>query len=81
MFLNEKKNELLEMIDEGYLSAENVVDACLAYMTEEDVAKMMHNNEFGYKFFKEEDEEIDHQSDDEDFDYLTMDLESDLDGD
>lgn len=38
-------NQLLEMIDEGALDPQTVVEACLAYMSEADVADMAHSNE------------------------------------
>jgi hypothetical protein len=38
--------KLIEMMDEGLLSRESVVDACLSYMSEDDVADMAHCNGF-----------------------------------
>lgn len=38
-------NQLLEMIDEGALDPQTVVEACLSYMSEADVADMAHSNE------------------------------------
>ena len=39
-------NELYEMLDEGLLTHEKVVDACLKWMSEQDVWDMMEANEF-----------------------------------
>jgi hypothetical protein len=39
-------NRILEMIEEGLLDRDNVILACLKYMSEDDVADMAHANEF-----------------------------------
>lgn len=39
-------NQLLEMIDAGLLDKDTVILACVKYMSEDDVADMMHANEF-----------------------------------
>jgi len=39
-------NQLLEMIDEGLLSEEAVLNACLSWMSEDDVREMMFANDF-----------------------------------
>jgi len=49
---------LLEMIDDGLLDSNSVINACLSYMSEFDVHDMMRCNEF----LPEEEEE---DSDDE----------------
>ena len=46
-------NLLLQMIEEGLLDKDNVILACVKYMSEDDVKDMMHCNEF----FEEEEEE------------------------
>lgn len=38
--------KLLEMIEEGLLSQDAVINACLCYMSEADVKDMMVTNEF-----------------------------------
>ena len=38
--------QLLEMIDDGILDPQTVLEACLSYMSEADVADMAHSNEF-----------------------------------
>jgi hypothetical protein len=45
--------KLLEMMDEGLISAEAVAEMCLAYMSEDDVADMMRSNDI----LDEEDED------------------------
>lgn len=49
---------LLEMMDEGLISAQAVAEMALAYMSEDDVADMMRSNDI-----LEEDEEDDGQPD------------------
>ena len=39
-------NKLLEMLDEGILDKDNVILACVQWMSEEEVHDMMHANEF-----------------------------------
>lgn len=39
-------NLLLEMIDDGLLSRDDVINACVSYMSESDVHDMMQCNEF-----------------------------------
>lgn len=39
-------NELIDLVDEGILSAEDVLTACLKYMSEDDVKDMAICNEF-----------------------------------
>ena len=49
-------NKILELIEEGALSADHVVMCCLKYMSEAEVADMAHVNEL---FGEEEDKLID----------------------
>jgi hypothetical protein len=39
-------NRLLEMIEDGLLDKDNVIMACVKYMSEDDVEDMMKCNEF-----------------------------------
>ena len=50
---------LLEMMDDGVISAEMVAEMCLAYMSEDDVADMMRANDL----LLDEDEDYDGQPD------------------
>ncbi len=45
--------KLLEMVDEGLLDRDTVIMACVKYMSEDEVADMMHLNAFD----EDEDEE------------------------
>jgi len=50
-------NQLLEMIEEGILDKDTVINACLSYMSEAEVQDMMESNEFIEEEEEEEDEE------------------------
>lgn len=63
-------NKLLEMLGEGMISSDQVVDMCLAYMSEHDVMEMLQANDID-PFTSEESDEEEHnesESDDEDKD-------------
>jgi len=38
-------NKLIDMMDEGVISAQSVAEMALAYMSEDDVADMMRSND------------------------------------
>ena len=46
-------NKLIDMMDEGVISAQSVAEMALAYMSEDDVADMMRSNDI---LDKEEDD-------------------------
>lgn len=46
--MREATNKILEMIEEGILSRDEVIMACLKYMSEDEVADMARANEFFY---------------------------------
>ena len=50
-------NKLLELIEEGVLDAQTVLEACLSYMSEDDVADMAHANELLEEEEEEEEED------------------------
>ena len=52
-------NKLIDMMDEGLISAAAVAEMALAYMSEDDVADMMRANDI----LDEEDDEYDGQPD------------------
>ena len=56
--------KLLEMMDEGLISAQAVAEMALAYMSEDDVADMMRGNDI---LLDEEDEEDEWTPDNADF--------------
>jgi len=51
--------KLLEMVEEGVLDRDNVIMACVKYMSEDDVADMCHINDFFYEDDEEEDDDDD----------------------
>ena len=50
-------NMLLDMLDEGSISHDEVIMACLKYLSEDDVQDMMEANEFIDEVCEDEDEE------------------------
>ncbi len=50
-------NKLLELIEEGVLDPQMVINACLCYMSEDDVADMAHANELLEEEEEEEEED------------------------
>jgi hypothetical protein len=50
-------NQLLELIEEGILDAQTVLETCLQYMSEADVADMAHSNDLLIEEEEEEDDE------------------------
>ena len=57
--MRKETTRLLEMMDEGLISATAVAEMALAYMSEDDVADMMRANDI----LNEEDDEYDGQPD------------------
>jgi hypothetical protein len=56
-------NKLIEMMDEGLITAEAVAEMALCYMSEDDVADMMRSNDI-----LEEDEEEEEDEDEDEYD-------------
>ena len=50
---------LLEMIEDGLLDRDTVIEACVLYMSEDQVQDMMESNEFIPEQFEDEEEEDD----------------------
>ncbi len=55
----EYTNRLLEAIDEGWISRTAVIEACLKYMSEEDVKDMCEINELLFEDLEDEDDDND----------------------
>ena len=49
-------NQLLQLVEDGILDTQAVMEACLKYMSEDDVADMAHCNELILEEEEEEDE-------------------------
>jgi hypothetical protein len=60
--MRKQTNKLIDMMDEGLISAAVVAEMCLAYMSEDDVADMMLANDI-IEEDDEEDDEFDGQPD------------------
>ena len=50
-------NQLLQLVEDGILDPQAVMEACLKYMSEDDVADMAHCNELILEEEEEEEEE------------------------
>jgi hypothetical protein len=61
----EVTNKLLDMIDEGLVDRDTVIQACLMYMSADEVADMCHCNEFiTQQEVEDEYEEVEDEIDD-----------------
>ena len=58
--MRDATNKILEMIEDGMLDRDEVIMACLKYMSEDDVADMAHVNEF---IVAEDEDEEDYEDD------------------
>lgn len=50
------RNEALELVENGFVSAEQMLSMCLAYMSLDDVADMLDCNELSERFQEDEDD-------------------------
>jgi hypothetical protein len=55
--MRKQTSKLMDMMQDGMISAQAVADMCLAYMSEDDVADMMRDNDI----IEEEDEEAEEE--------------------
>lgn len=62
----EATNRLYDLLEQGFISHEQVVDMCTSYMSEDDVAKMLDNNELSERFFEDEDDDFEEDEPDVD---------------
>jgi len=44
----------MELVDEGYVTAEDLLVACLKYMSNDDVEDMLDTNELSARFYEDE---------------------------
>ena len=49
------RDRALELVEEGYISAEDLLTAALKYMSTDDVEDMLDTNELSERFTEEED--------------------------
>ena len=50
----DSRDQALEMVDEGLVSAESMLTMCLKYMSQDDVEDMLDCNELSDRFMEEE---------------------------
>jgi len=48
------RDKALELVEDGYVSAEDLLTACLKYMSTDEVADMLDTNELSERFLEEE---------------------------
>jgi len=48
------RDKALELVEDGYVSAEDLLTACLKYMSTDEVADMLDTNELSERFQDEE---------------------------
>ena len=51
------RDRALELVEEGYISAEDLLTAALKYMSTDDVEDMLDTNELSERFTEEEENE------------------------
>ena len=56
-------NRLYDLLDQGAISHQAVVDMCMSYMSEDDVAGMLDANELSERFDEDYEDENDGQPD------------------
>ena len=59
----DSRDEALELVENGIVSAESMLTMCLKYMSTDDVADMLDCNELSSRFRDEDDYEDDGQPD------------------
>ena len=68
-FKNNPRNFALQLIEEGHTTEEDLLMACLVFLSHDDVREMLDNNELSPRFFDDEDD------DEEDENYMYCDEE------
>ena len=57
------RDEALELVENGVVSAESMLTMCLKYMSTDDVEDMLDCNELSSRFMDEDDDEEDYEDD------------------
>ena len=57
------RDEALDLVENGVVSAENMLTMALKYMSTDDVADMLDCNELSSRFMDEDDDEEDYEDD------------------
>jgi|TARA_B110000503_G_C6907286_1_gene313170 hypothetical protein len=53
----DSRDKALELVEDGYVSAEDLLTMCLKYMSTDDVEDMLDTNELSERFTEEEENE------------------------
>jgi len=61
------RDEALELVENGVVSAEYLLTACLKYMSTDDVADMLDANELSDRFLEDDEPDVDEAQEWEDF--------------
>ena len=62
------RDAALAMVEDGVVSAEQMLSMCLAYMSKDDVEEMLDANELSERFLEDDDEQPDEAQEWESFD-------------
>lgn len=62
-FRNNPRDFALQLIEEGHVSQEDLLNACLCFLSHDEVCEMLDNNELSPRFFDECEEEEDDEDD------------------
>jgi len=54
------RDKALELVEDGVVSAEQMITMCLKYMSTDDVADMLDCNELSDRFLEEEEPDVDY---------------------
>ena len=80
MKMSNSRDKALELVEEGLVSADDMLIMALKYMSTDDVEDMLDCNELSDRFIEDEEEEDENTQDDEDlFRDVDMMIEEDAD--
>ena len=80
MMMSNSRDKALELVEEGLVSADDMLIMALKYMSTDDVEDMLDCNELSDRFIEEEEDEDENTQDDEDlFRDVDMMIEEDAD--
>tara|TARA_B110000211_G_C13708944_1_gene390857 strand:- start:243 stop:524 length:282 start_codon:yes stop_codon:yes gene_type:complete len=79
MMMSNSRDKALELVEEGLVSADDMLIMALKYMSTDDVEDMLDCNELSDRFIEEEDEDENTQDDEDLFRDVDMMIEEDAD--
>ena len=77
MMMSNSRDKALELVEEGLVSADDMLIMALKYMSTDDVEDMLDCNELSDRFIEEEDEDENTQDDEDLFRDVDMMIEED----